>query len=244
VTARARPTARRIELGHELRLLRQRARFTLQEAVKGLPLSDTKLYRIETGLHDLRNAGYLRELLKRYGVTDEETVGRLLAIQREGASREWWTQFRMAMPSGMPRFIGVESAAREIRAFHPTRVLGLLQTEGYARALYEVAKPIEETTTEFVQQNVAVRMTRKEALTREDEPLRLWAVLFEPALRYAVGGVEVMREQYDEITRLAALDHVTVQVLPQSVRGYVAAHDFSILLLDLIPERLCRCDPQ
>jgi hypothetical protein len=57
-------------------------------------------------------------------------------------------------------------------------------------------------------------------------------VLYEPALRYVVGGAQVMHEQYDEITRLAALDHVTVQVLPQTARGYVATHDFSILLLD------------
>ncbi|MBB1261386.1 helix-turn-helix domain-containing protein [Streptomyces alkaliterrae] len=236
MAARARPTARRIELGHELRELRKQAGLTLEEAVEGLPLSDTKLYRVEIGLRDLRSSGDLRTLLARYHVEDEEDIERLMAIQRESSSREWWTQYKGAMPSGMPRFVGIESAAIEIQAFHPCLVLGLLQTRSYAQALYETMKPIEETTTEFIRQNVDVRMRRKEALTREEEPLRLWAVLYEPALRYIVGNSEIMREQYDEIIKLTALDHVTVQVLPQTVRGYLAVNDFSILNLgDTLP---------
>lgn len=236
MAARARPTARRIELGHELRELRKQAGLTLEEAARGLPLSDTKLYRVETGLQDLRSSGDLRKLLATYGVTEEDSVDRLLAIQREGSSREWWTQFKGSMPSGMPRFVGIESAAQEMQAFHPCLILGLLQTRSYAQALYETMKPIEETTTEFIQQNVDVRMRRKEALTREEEPLRLWAVLYEPALRYIVGDAEVMREQYEEIVKLTALDHVTVQILPQTVRGYLAVNDFSILDLgDTLP---------
>ncbi|MDT0267019.1 helix-turn-helix transcriptional regulator [Streptomyces sp. DSM 44915] len=236
MAARARPTARRIELGHELRQLRQQAELTLEEAVRGLPLSDTKLYRVETGLQDLRNANDLRKLLARYDVTDDEDVERLLAIQRGASSREWWTQFRSSMPSGMPRFVGIESAAQSIRAYHPCLVLGLLQTEGYARALYEIAKPIEDTTNAFIENGVKVRMKRKESLFVEEDPLRLWVILYEPSLRYVVGGAETMREQYDEITKLSSLDHVTVQVLPQAVRGYLPDHDFTILDLgDTLP---------
>ncbi|MFI6524737.1 Scr1 family TA system antitoxin-like transcriptional regulator [Streptomyces uncialis] len=65
----------------------------------------------------------------------------------------------------------VESAAREALAFHPSLVLGLLQTEAYAHALYRPAQPIEETTTEFINKNVRLRLRRKEALTRTEEPL-------------------------------------------------------------------------
>jgi hypothetical protein len=52
--------------------------------------------------------------------------------EREASSQEWWTQFKSSMPSCMPRFVGIESAAREIRAYHPVMVLGLLQTENHA----------------------------------------------------------------------------------------------------------------
>lgn len=169
--------------------------------------------------------------LERYGVTDDEQVDRMVALQREASSREWWTGTGTTMLSGMPRFLGVESAAREIRVFHPTIVPGLLQSQAYAQAVHEVHKPIDETTTEFVEKSVQLRMKRKEALTRDDEPLKLWAVLYEPALRYAIGGVEVMREQYAMLAELAGLENVTLQVLPQTGGGYVAFHDVNIMIL-------------
>ncbi|MBH5335075.1 helix-turn-helix domain-containing protein [Streptomyces pactum] len=231
-----RPTARRIALGHELRELRKRARLSLEEAVQDLSFSDTKLQRVETGLQDLRSAGDLRKLLERYGVTDEEEIERLVATQREAASREWWTPVATELTAGMPRFLGIETAAQEIRAYHPTIILGLLQTEAYARTRHESAKPIDETTTEFIEQSVEVRMKRKEALTRDEDPLKFWAILNESALRHVVGDAELMCEQYDEIARLAALDNVTVQVLPQSMRGYLFEHNFSIMILgDTMP---------
>jgi len=77
------------------------------------------------------------------------------------------------MLSGMPRFLGIEAAAREIRTFHPTVIPGLLQTEPYAYAVHELHKAIDETTSEFMEQSVRLRMKRKEALTREDDPVKL-----------------------------------------------------------------------
>lgn len=233
-----RPTVRRIELGYELRQLRERAGMTMERVadsgvIRGLHFA--KLQRVETGLQDLRLASDLRALLELYGVTDERDIEQLLEIQREGASQDWWTPFRSTMPSGMPRFVGVETAARETWAFHPALVLGLLQTESYTRTLYGLAQPIEETTTEFIKKNVQLRMRRKEALTRAEEPLILRAVLWEPALRYLIGDADVMREQYDEIAKLASLPNVTVQILPMmppKIRGYLSIHDFSVLYLN------------
>lgn len=237
VAARPRPTARRIELGHELRQLRQQVGLTLEDAVKGLSFSETKLQRVETGLQDLRNAGDLRKLLARYGVTDDDAVDQLVEIQRTASRQDWWMPYTMAtMAPAMPRFLGVESVAQAIRAYHPTCVLGLLQTERYALALHEIAKPIEETTTEFIQKSVALRMKRKERLVTPHDPVKLWAILYEPALRYVVGDPDLMREQYEEIVRLAKLDNVTVQILPQSVRGYLSLSDFTYLDLgDTLP---------
>lgn len=231
-----RPTARRIVLGHELRELRKQAGLSILEAAQGMPFSDTKLQRVETGLQDLRSAGDLRQLLSRYGITDEDELERLVATQRDASSQEWWTPHTAHMNSGMPRFLGIESAAQEIRAYHPIIVLGLLQTETYARTRHESAKSVDETTSEFVEHSVRVRMKRKEALTRDEDPLRLWAILYEPALRHIVGDADVMREQYGEIAKMAALDNVTVQVLPQAMRGHLPVHDFMILNLgDAMP---------
>ncbi|MFE2938470.1 helix-turn-helix domain-containing protein [Streptomyces sp. NPDC059255] len=234
---RPRPTVRRIELGYELRVIRQRAEMTLEEVIetKAVPgLYFAKLQRVEKGLQDLGTSGALRALLELYGVTDERDVEQLLAIQRQGSSQDWWTPFRSSLPSGMPRFVGVEAAARETWAFHPALVLGLLQTEEYARTLFELSQPVEETTSEFIARNVEVRMRRTEALTGSDDPLILRAVLWEPALRYLIGSHETMREQYKHLADLASLPNVTIQILPilpPKIRGYLPVHDFSILHL-------------
>ncbi|WP_078900471.1 helix-turn-helix domain-containing protein [Streptomyces sp. SBT349] len=231
MAARPQPTARRISLGHELRQLRKEAGLTMAEAVKDLPFDESTLQRVETGWKSFRQAGHLRDLLERYGITDDDEVDRLVALQREASSREWWTGTGTTMLSGMPRFLGVESIAREIRMFHPTVVPGLLQTEAYAQAVHDLHKPIDETTTEFVQQSVQLRMKRKEALTREEDPLKLWAILYEPALRYSLGDAQTMHGQYAALAELAALENVTLQVLPQAGSGYVAFHHVNIMIL-------------
>jgi hypothetical protein len=232
MAAKPQPTARRIGLGHELRQHRKEAGLTIEQAVKGLPFDESTLQRVETGWKSFRQAGHLRALLERYGITDDDEVDRLVAMQRDASSREWWTGVGTTnLLSGMQRFLGVESAGREIRVFHPTVIPGLFQTEGYAKALHELHKTIDETTTEFGQKSVRLRMKRKEAITRDDDPLKVWAVLYEPALRYAVGDADIMREQYTELAKLAALENVTLQVLPQAESNYVALHDVNIMIL-------------
>lgn len=230
MATRPQPTTRRIELGHELRQRRKEAGLTIDEAASGMPFNVSTLQRVETGLRSLKQAGHLRELLQRYQVTDERVVEQCLALHRDAASREWWTN-TAGLTSGMPRLLGIESAAVEVRAFHPGLVPGLLQSRAYAQAVHDVHKPIDETTTEFSQANVDLRMKRKEALLRADEPLKLWAILYEPALRYAIADAEVLCAQFDELIELAERDNITIQILPATVRGYVAAHDLNIMHL-------------
>ncbi|WTZ42302.1 helix-turn-helix domain-containing protein [Streptomyces sp. NBC_01390] len=231
MAAKPQPTARRIGLGHELRQLRKEAGFTIAQAVDGLSVDESTLQRVETGWKSFRQAGHLRELLERYGITDDDQMDRLVALQREASSREWWADGSTNMLSGMPRFLGIEAAAQEIRAFHPVVIPGLLQSEAYALAVHDLHKTVDETTTEFRRQSMRLRMRRKEALTRDGDPVKLWAILNEPALRYPLGDADLMREQYDELCKMADLENVTIQVLPQGERGYVALHDVSIMML-------------
>ncbi|MDT0320472.1 helix-turn-helix domain-containing protein [Streptomyces millisiae] len=223
------PTVRRMQLGWELKRLRDKAGFTLVQAVEGLTFSVSKLHRVENGLTALPRVEDLRELLDRYGVTDEDDVQFLIEIHRDSLKRGWWAQYRSTMPSGMATFVGLESGARSLRAWQPDVVYGLLQTERYAREMFLAAKPVEETTTEFVERMVQLRVERKELITRQDAPVALWAILDEAALRRVIGGPEVMREQYEEINRLAALDNVTVQILPSSTVTYRSSFNFTLL---------------
>ncbi|MDT0411118.1 MULTISPECIES: helix-turn-helix domain-containing protein [Streptomyces] len=232
MTARPRPTARRIGLGHELKTMRRKLGMTLAQAAEDLPFDATTLQRVETGHRSFRQASYLRALLERYGVTDEVEVERLLALQREGSSREWWTGQASSLRSGSDRFLGAEAAAREIRGFHPVAVPGLLQTLAYAAALHALHNPVDAYPPGHTEYSIKTRMKRQEAFLRDVDPVRLWIVLYEPALRYRLAEPGVMREQYEHIADLAARDNVTIQVMPSDIQGYVAFQDIHIMILD------------
>ncbi|AEM82899.1 helix-turn-helix domain-containing protein [Streptomyces violaceusniger] len=223
------PTVRRMQLGWELKRLRDKAGFTLAEAVDGLTFSPSKLHRVENGLTGLKTTAELRTLLDRYGVEEEDDVDFLVEIHRDSLNRGWWSLYRSVLPSGMGMYIGLESGARSIRAWQPNVVLGLLQTERYAREMFQTAKPVEETTTEFVERHIQIRMERKKALTRRDSPVELWVIQEEATLRRVVGGPDVMREQYEAILAFTQLDHVTVQILPMTTATYRTGANFTLL---------------
>ncbi|MDT3397008.1 helix-turn-helix transcriptional regulator [Streptomyces sp. B1866] len=227
--ARRGATFLRRELGKELRRLREKEDLTLQMAAQGLGFSETKLSRVETGHNALPRVRDLEDLLDRYGVTDVDDRESLLRLHRDSLSNDWWTPYRNVMPSGMPMYVGLESDARSIRAWRPGVVFGLLQTEEYARAQFTTAKPVEETTTEFVEDHIQLRVERKKVILREDSPLELRVILDEAAVRRRVGGSEVMRRQYGEIIELNKLDNVTVQILPDALATYRFDHNFNVL---------------
>lgn len=237
-------TAQRLELGLQLRQLRENCGrgdrgggLTRQQAVTGLRISSASLQRIESGSLNFRNVGDLRKLLNKYGITDEEVVESLISLNRDSNQQDWLTQYRGLMPAGMPGFVGLEPEAHSMKAYHPTLVYGLLQTERYALAVHEVQKSVEEYTTEFIRNNVELRMRRQEVLTQENA-VKLHVILGEAALRYPLGGTDVMREQFAKIEELSTQDHITIQVLPFRP-SYRSINDFAILDFgDNLPPRV------
>ncbi|MFD7550708.1 helix-turn-helix domain-containing protein [Streptomyces sp. NPDC059816] len=229
MAARRGPTFRRRALGKELRMLRERTGITIKEAATGLGFSETKLSRVETGHNNLPRAEDLEGLLDRYGLMDFDQREALLTLHRESLSRDPYVSFQnMVLPS-MPMFASLESDAQLIRAWHPMYVFGLLQSESYMRAQFTISKPVDETTTQFIETNVRLRMERKKVLTRQDNPAALCVVLDKSVLRRVIGSPQVMREQYAELQRLCVRENVTVQILPLSARSYRTGGDFTIL---------------
>lgn len=247
MVARSRPTGRRIVLGQELRRLRLAVRppLTIEGAVAGLAFSEATLQRVETGLASLRQAGHLRDLLSRYGI-DEETpedaglIQELLAIQREAANEEWVADFTDAMtPRLMAKFVGIEEGARQIKAFHPLLWWGSLQTEAYARAIFAMQQPVLETPSDSVELGVQLRVRRRTFLTRAEDPVKLHAIIGEPALRHVIGGNQVMKDQFMDVIALCEGGAVTLQVLPSNGARYRFTGDFSILDLgDELPPQV------
>lgn len=234
------PTSRRVHLGKVVAKMREDRGLSIPEVATALGFSREKLWRVENGRTSLPNPKDLRDLLEYYE-QDLDTVENLLKIHRESLQAGWWVPYNPHFQKGMRDYVGMETDATAISAWQPNLVFGLLQTEEYARQLLLSAKAVDEMTTEFIDANVELRMLRKQIIIR-DEPRGLWVILAEDALRSVIGSPEVMRDQYGEIARLAALDQVTVQILPAASAGYRASQNFALLDLEEPMGRLVQAD--
>ncbi|WP_214411696.1 helix-turn-helix domain-containing protein [Sphaerisporangium fuscum] len=104
----------------------------------------------------------------------------------------------------------IEPRARTLRSWDPLLIPGLLQTEGYARAVFKGGRPV---SAEEIEERVRARMRRKLILER-DNPPELWVLIDESVLQRPVGGPAVMVEQLDYLAELADRPGIRVQLVP------------------------------
>ncbi|WSW98562.1 helix-turn-helix transcriptional regulator [Streptomyces sp. NBC_00989] len=105
----------------------------------------------------------------------------------------------------------LEADAAEMGAYASLHIHGLLQTEDYTRALYEMRRPTLNEAT--IEQYVAARMARQRVLEREPSPI-LSFVQEEVTLRRPLGGRMVMRTQLERLLAVGQLRNVEIQVMP------------------------------
>jgi len=203
---RGSPTLRRRQLGQELRKLREGSGATIDQVAERLACSSSKISRIETGQSGVSQRE-VRDILTAYGV-DGDQAESLVEIAREAKQRGWWQLFGQVLTSA---YVGLEAAADEVWSYEVLVVPGLLQTEDYARAMIQAARP--DMNDEEVEQRVRVRINRQSLLTQED-PLQLALVLDEAVLQRPVGGSRVMREQLERLSAAFELPNISLQVLP------------------------------
>lgn len=176
---------------------------------------------------------YLQLLLKAYGVCDEEAEG-FVQLAEDANRPGWWQRFHDILPGWFSMHVSLEGAASLIRSYEPHFVPGLLQTEGYARAVLE-SGAVGQTSPEETERHVALRMQRQELLTRSDAP-RFWVVMDETVLRRPVGGPEVMRAQADKLLEAASLPNVTLQIAPFSSGPHPGTYGPFVLFRFAVPE--------
>jgi transcriptional regulator with XRE-family HTH domain len=207
MSVRTNPTVRRRRLGSDLRRLRDAAGLTCEQAAMHLDCSASKISRLETARVPAR-AIDVQALCELYHATEEQTTV-LVALARESRTEGWWQRFDGVMPDWFGTYIGLEAEAAAIRTYEIQLVPGLLQTEGYARVLFETA---DVGTAESIEARVAVRRSRQEIL-RGDTPPQYWAVLSEAVLHRLVGGPAIMRDQLLYLLEMSELRNVTIQVI-------------------------------
>jgi DNA-binding XRE family transcriptional regulator len=143
-------------------------------------------------------------------------------LHTSGALAELWDSLRdgmthQAFPSWFQDWPGKEAQAATLRWFEPMLVPGLLQTEDYARAVFQTRFGLSD---DEIEARVAARLKRQEILTREKPPA-LWVILDEGVLHRPVGGRHVMLEQVNHLLDSARRPTIAIEIIP----GSIGAHE-------------------
>jgi transcriptional regulator with XRE-family HTH domain len=185
--------------GWKIRNLREERGWSLEEAAAKLACSPSHLSRLERALK-----------------APDRPTARLLdtTFGTTYFTEHWQLSLRERIPPAARSLADNEAEATVIMGYQPMLIFGLLQVEGYVRAL-----ACAGTTPDLADEIVAERLRRQTILER-GRPPRLLIVLDEAAIRRPVGGPEVMREQLDRLRQLAARPNITIQVVPASTAAY------------------------
>ncbi len=202
-------TVRRRRLGEELRRLREQKKITAEAAAEATGMSQPKLNRIENA----RTAAKIEDvhrLLDFYGCDDDEFRAGLIAITKDGSKRGWWLSYRDVINVTAKDLITLETDSSTFRTYEPAFIPGLFQTPEYARIVIErLRSRMGGTVDDLVQ----VRMARQSILTRPN-PVEVWAVIHEAALRANANRPDIMGPQLDRLLALNRLGNVNIQVMP------------------------------
>lgn len=223
------PSVRYRRIGRTLRELRENAALTLSTAGRLLDRSPASLSMIENGLQSVRPRD-LAHILDFYKIPEGPYRDALLHLADAGRKKSWIQTYEgRVSPAGLD-VASLEEGAGSIRCFELYLIPGLLQTEDYIRAVMCAGPP---STTHEVNGLVNFRLARQRILARSNPP-RLTTILGEAALYQQIGGDVVMRAQLEYLVEAAALQHVTIRVLPFSA-GAQPGLDGRFNMVDLRP---------
>lgn len=216
------PKVLRLQLGRELRDLRENAELKREELASRFGWHATKVSRLEQGQATLSPDeidNLLREL-----APEQEVADRVHQLAQEARKRGSYGKVQ----DWARGYIGMEADADRLRMYESELINGLFQTEDYARAILSTSVVLGAAEIEQVVRN---RLARQSLLTQERAP-ELHLILGEACIRRRVGGKETMLGQIHRLREAATLPNITIQVLPFA-EGEHAALGANFTLLDL-----------
>lgn len=210
----ATPALCRLQLGRELKQLRQDANLTSTQVVRKLMCSPSKLTRLEHGENAVVEPADVIALCTIYGADPQVRAMLLGYAAVTKTKKDWWQspEYRPVIAPSFKAYLALEATAEALHNYEAEFVPGLLQSEEYVRAIHQRAH--EGLPADEIDRLVAVRMTRQEALHRSAGPLKFAAIVSEAVLYRQVGGAPVMRAQIEHLAEMASHPAVVLQVVP------------------------------
>ena len=179
--------------GYELRRLREAAGLSQKQLGEILNYTGSLIGQIETA---------------RKVPTPEFSERADAALGSDGLlSRLVELVLRSQLPAWFRQVAELQTRATEICSFETHMIHGLLQTDGYARA---VLGALDETNLD---DRTAVRLARQR-IFENARPSVFWAVLSEAALYQVMGGPDTMRGQLAHLLAFESNPRINIQILP------------------------------
>ncbi|MFD6275196.1 helix-turn-helix domain-containing protein [Streptomyces sp. NPDC060209] len=138
----------------------------------------------------------------------EEALGNTGALRK--AARHL-TRGEPGLATWFRRWARLEKVAMSLCTYECRLVPGLLQSEAYARAVFDNSIPL--LTDEQLDAQLAARLERQKVLyERPTVPFSF--IVEESVIRRRLGGADVRRDMIDRVLELCAPRNVTLQVMP------------------------------
>ncbi|NUT52444.1 MAG: helix-turn-helix transcriptional regulator [Saccharothrix sp.] len=205
-----RNTSKAIALGARLRNAREANKLSQRALAKKIGVVHSLLSRNESGQRVPTRAEAVR-ILEPLHISERDRQ-EILAMTEDPSGSPLAVIDLPERRAQLAALVEVEQMAKEVVSWAPLIIPGLLQVSSYTRTIMTASGiPDEEVAT-----RVAVRMGRRDILTRRD-PVRYTALIGEVVLHQRIGNREVMTEQLDHLLMMSAHENVDLRVVPTAV---------------------------
>ncbi|MEV4170943.1 helix-turn-helix transcriptional regulator [Nonomuraea sp. NPDC049709] len=201
----------RIDLGSQLRQLREAAHLSGKELAERLRWQPSKVSRLENARQTATEDDvvvWAQAVGASPDTTDELIRQSIALLERHD---DWKQRHRSGLAAIQEDVRDLEARTKLFRVFEPGIIVGLLQTSEYARHVFRKVKRLYSAADQ-IDAAVRVRMQRQEILYDRTRTFRF--VVTEAALRTALAPPEVMRGQLDRLLAVSTLPNVEFGVIP------------------------------
>ncbi|MFI2435030.1 Scr1 family TA system antitoxin-like transcriptional regulator [Streptomyces sp. NPDC018693] len=205
--------------GELLKHFREAACLTQEALAARIPCDRSHVARIEAGT---------RVPTDTFAKNCDELLGTGGVLLRLWGKIDWYPEVQH--PDWFRRRAEMDEEAVSLREYQERVIPGLLQTPGYAHALFS-----RDTNADQVEDRVRARLSRQPRFLTDDGPLYI-AILDESCLRNGVGNPTVMRDQCAHLLSVGQRPNIRIQVAPARLFGLVRPWG-SMSLIELPDER-------
>ncbi|QYC43373.1 Helix-turn-helix protein [Nonomuraea coxensis DSM 45129] len=201
----------RIDLGGQLRQLREAAHLSGKELAERVRWQPSKVSRLENARQTPTEDDVVTwaQAVGAAPDTTDDLISQALALQERHDS--WKQRYRSGLAAIQEDMRDLEARTKLFRAFEPGIIMGLLQTTEYARHVFRKVKRLYSAADQ-IDAAVRVRMQRQEILYDRGRTFRF--VVPESALRTMLAPADVMRGQIDRLLAVSTLPNVEFGVIP------------------------------